>query len=329
MNERLLKMNSTAHTASGVGGCLNETMSPTLLTSFIALTLLLATAQSAAAIQTAPSAEIVTGSATEVTVTWQPASVPQGTLFRVTVTPDAGSVDQVTGVFADERLHFEPGLDGSLVALAAAPIDTRGEEDLRLEVRAGEGGSETMVLPVPIVEGDYRMQELTVAPEFGRPQPAEIQERINEESARAMSVARRSHDTPRMWEPPFVAPRESQITSGFGHGRIFNEQVTSRHMGTDFRGAVGAPIRAPARGVVALVDAFYLGGNVLYLDHGGGLVTGYLHLSEHEVEEGEIVEPGQVIARVGATGRVTGPHLHWLVRYGTITVDGMSLLELE
>jgi murein DD-endopeptidase MepM/ murein hydrolase activator NlpD len=142
-----------------------------------------------------------------------------------------------------------------------------------------------------------------------------------------MSVSRRSHDTPRMWEAPFVPPRESRITSGFGHGRMFNDQVQSRHMGTDFAGAVGAPVLAPARGIVALVDAFYLGGNVLYLDHGGGLVTGYLHLSAHEVSEGEMVEPGQVIARVGATGRVTGPHLHWIVRYGTITVDGISLLE--
>ncbi len=262
-------------------------------------------------------------------VTWHPESVPQGTIFTITVAPDGEGVSRVTGVFADERLHFESSADGSLVALAAAPIDARGDLQLRLELVARDGGAESLTLPVPVVAGEYRMQELTVAPEFGRPQPPEIQQRINEESARAMAVARNSHGTPRMWEPPFVAPRESRITSGFGHGRVFNDQVTSRHMGTDFAGAVGARIRAPARGVVALVDAFFLGGNVLYIDHGGGLVTGYLHLSEHEVEEGDIVEPGQVIARVGATGRVTGPHLHWLVRYGTITVDGMSLLALE
>jgi murein DD-endopeptidase MepM/ murein hydrolase activator NlpD len=83
---------------------------------------------------------------------------------------------------------------------------------------------------------------------------------------------------------------------------------------------------APARGWVALVDSFYLGGNVLYIDHGAGLVTGYLHLSEHLVEMGDTVEAGQTIARVGATGRVTGPHLHWIVRYGFRSLDGQTLL---
>jgi murein DD-endopeptidase MepM/ murein hydrolase activator NlpD len=104
--------------------------------------------------------------------------------------------------------------------------------------------------------------------------------------------------------------------------------VTSRHMGTDFAGGVGAPIHAPARGVVALVDEFFLGGNVIYLDHGEGLVTAYLHLSEPLVAVGDTVSAGDLIGRVGATGRVTGPHLHWIVRYGTVTVDPLSFLEV-
>jgi murein DD-endopeptidase MepM/ murein hydrolase activator NlpD len=141
-------------------------------------------------------------------------------------------------------------------------------------------------------------------------------------------VSTRSHETPRMWELPFVAPRESRITSGFGHGRVFNGQVQSRHTGTDFAGAVGAPVRAPARGIVALVDDFYLGGGVIYIDHGAGLVTAYLHLSAKEAAEGDVVERGQMIGRIGATGRVTGPHLHWIVRYGGHTVDAMSLVNL-
>ncbi len=98
-------------------------------------------------------------------------------------------------------------------------------------------------------------------------------------------------------------------------------------MGTDFAGDVGAPVQAAGRGVVALVDRFHLGGNVIYLDHGAGLVTAYLHLSEQLVAEGDTVEAGQLIGRVGATGRVTGPHLHWIVRYGGVTVDPLSLLE--
>ncbi len=261
-------------------------------------------------------------------VSWVPASVVQGTIFRIWVTPVAGEIRGVEGTFAGEPLHFRPVEEGGLLAFAGAPIDREGTEELSLEIEYGTGAGRR-TFEVPVVAGDYRLERLTVAPQFGRPQPPELQRRISEESARAMQVSRRSHDTERMWAGSFTPPRGTRITSGYGHGRMFNDQVQSRHMGTDFGGAVGEPVLAPARGVVALVDQFYLGGNVIYLDHGEGLVTAYLHLSEHEVREGDIVEPGQLIGRVGATGRVTGPHLHWIVRYGVITVDGMSLLELE
>lgn len=97
-------------------------------------------------------------------------------------------------------------------------------------------------------------------------------------------------------------------------------------MGTDYAGSVGAPVRAANRGVVRLVDAFYLGGNVVYIDHGEGMVTAYLHLSRQRVAEGDTVERGQLIGNVGATGRVTGPHLHLITRYGQVTVDPMSVI---
>ena len=123
-------------------------------------------------------------------------------------------------------------------------------------------------------------------------------------------------------------PRSSRITSRFGAAREFNGEITSRHLGTDFAGQVGAPVRAPARGVVALVADFYLAGHALYLDHGGGLVTGYFHLSRTLVAPGDTVLPGQPVGEVGRSGRVTGPHLHWIARYGAINVDPMSLVEL-
>jgi murein DD-endopeptidase MepM/ murein hydrolase activator NlpD len=97
----------------------------------------------------------------------------------------------------------------------------------------------------------------------------------------------------------------------------------------DFAGAVGAPIKAANRGVVALVDTFFLAGRVIYIDHGAGVVTGYFHLSEPLVSVGDTVTRGEIIGRVGSTGRVTGPHLHWTARYGTQTVDPLDLVELE
>ena len=105
--------------------------------------------------------------------------------------------------------------------------------------------------------------------------------------------------------------------------------MTSRHLGVDFRGAVGEPVRAANRGVVALVDNFFLAGNVIYIDHGGGLVTAYFHLSKPLVSAGDAVARGQVIGLVGATGRVTGPHLHWAARYGAITVNPLDLVSLQ
>jgi murein DD-endopeptidase MepM/ murein hydrolase activator NlpD len=97
-------------------------------------------------------------------------------------------------------------------------------------------------------------------------------------------------------------------------------------MGTDYAGATGSPVFAANRGVVRLVDRFHLGGNVVYLDHGAGLVTAYLHLSRTRVAAGDTVGRGQRIGDVGATGRVTGPHLHFIARYGQITVNPVSLI---
>jgi murein DD-endopeptidase MepM/ murein hydrolase activator NlpD len=169
---------------------------------------------------------------------------------------------------------------------------------------------------------------LRVAPAFGRQPDSATRARIERESSRAVEVARQAHGTPRLWERPFVAPRDTRITSRFGGGREYNGTITSRHMGTDFAGATGTPVRATNRGVVRIVDAFFYGGNVIYLDHGAGVSTAYLHLSEQLVAPGDTVQRGQVIGRVGATGRVTGPHLHFIARYGAVTVDPMSLLSV-
>lgn len=264
-----------------------------------------------------------------VAVSWEPVQVPQGTLFEVRVsTVGAPPLDRAEGTFSGEPLHFQRTSGEELMALAAAPVDALGERELTVDLRGAAGSGERRVYAITVVPGDYEMERLSVAPEFGDPLPAELQRRVNVEYERAMAVSRASHDRARMWEGPFSSPRATRVTSGFGGGRVFNGQVQSRHLGTDFQGSLGEPVLAPGRGVVALVGSFYLGGNVIYIDHGAGLVTGYLHLSAQEVREGEVVEPSQVIGRVGATGRVTGPHLHWIVRYGVITVDGTSLLEL-
>ena len=257
-------------------------------------------------------------------VEWTPRRPKQGTLFRIyvdgVVNPRA-----VTGTVAGEPLHFAAAGAGRASALAAVPIDASGAVTATIVI-ADDVGTDTVVSRVPVAPGGYPSEQLTVAPRFGGRPDSALQRRLAEESARAAAVARASHDTPRLWSGAFARPRDSRITSGYGRARVFNGAVQSRHLGTDFAGAVGAPVRAPNRGVVRLVDEFYYGGNVVYVDHGAGLTTAYLHLSETAVAVGDTVERGALIGRVGATGRVTGPHLHLIVRYGRHSVDPLTLL---
>jgi murein DD-endopeptidase MepM/ murein hydrolase activator NlpD len=171
-------------------------------------------------------------------------------------------------------------------------------------------------------------RQLSVDRRFTQPLDSATEARIERENVRARDVGRRAHDSPPRWTMPFLVPRASAVTSRFGSGRVFNGQVASRHLGVDFAGAVGQPVRAANRGVVVLVDAFFLAGNVVYIDHGGGIVTGYFHLSKQEVAVGDTVERGQEIGLVGSTGRVTGPHLHWSARYGALAVDPLDLVSL-
>ena len=225
-------------------------------------------------------------------------------------------------MLAGEPLHFRVVGD-SAFALAAVPIDSSSGVTLSWLCAHGT----PMRVRIASTAATYRLERLRVAPRFGAPPDSATAERMRIEAERAAAVSRSSHSTPKLWSSPFVAPRPTRVTSPFGGGRTFNGAVTSRHMGTDYAGAVGAPVRAANRGVVRLVDAFTLGGKVLYVDHGEGLVTAYLHLSTQLVAVGDTVARGDMIGRVGATGRVTGPHLHFIARYGTITVDPASLLQ--
>lgn len=257
------------------------------------------------------------------TVSTVPARPAPGTLFVVRATGATPS-DTISGAVAGEPLHFRAATKGSRTSFAAAPIDSTS---VRVVVRCRVGNApDSIITPVAFATATYRLEALRVAPQFSATPDSALAARQAREAAMAAEVSRASHDTPRLWSTAFAAPRPGRITSTFGNGRQFNGAVTSRHMGTDWAGKVGAPIRAMQRGVVRLVDRFYLGGNVVYVDHGEGLVTAYLHMSAQRVAVGDTVQRGTVLGLVGATGRVTGPHLHVIARYGTISVDPQSVL---
>lgn len=265
---------------------------------------------------------------TQADVSWKPVSPGEGQIFVVHVAEAPGrEIVVVAGKALDEPLHFDRTADGTLESLAAVPLGVTKTVPMSLTVVYADGAEETIESAVPVTPGVYHHTKLTVAPELGRPPTPEQQARRNREVSRAMAVSDASHRTPKLWTNDIVLPKKvERVTSGFGDGRIFNGQVSSRHDGLDLDGQVGDTVVAATRGVVALVDTFELAGNMVYINHGAGLVTAYFHLSKQLVSEGDTVEAGTPIGLVGATGRVTGPHLHWLVRYGRISVDGRSLL---
>jgi murein DD-endopeptidase MepM/ murein hydrolase activator NlpD len=254
----------------------------------------------------------------------------RGSVAWLEVEDDRSRNDQtpltaVEGEAAGEPLHFER-VERGFVALLGIPLE--GGDTLPVALRLSrQGRADSTLVGLLVRHPSYPSERLKVPPGMVRFDSA-TRARLDSETARAREVSRRSHETPRLWAVPLTLPRDSRITSPYGGAREYNGQVTSRHTGTDFAGAVGTPVGAAARGVVALVADFYLAGRAVYLDHGAGLVTGYFHLSQVDVAEGDMVAAGQRIGAVGRTGRVTGPHLHWIMRYGSISVDPMTLVEL-
>jgi murein DD-endopeptidase MepM/ murein hydrolase activator NlpD len=255
----------------------------------------------------------------------EPAPLTQGTVRWLVVRLRWDSL--LSGTAAGETIHFERSPTGDYRGIVGVPVDAPDSLVVTLVVTDGDGVG-TIDTAIPVVAANYPRETLTVAPAFAKPDSAAAA-RISRENARARQVSHASRDRPRLWHEPFQLPRATRITSAYGAARVYNGEVRSRHLGTDFAGAVGTPVLAAGRGVVAMVANFYLAGRAVYVDHGQGLVTAYFHLSRADVSVGDTVAAGQRIGAVGKSGRVTGPHLHWVARFGAISVDPMSLLALE
>jgi murein DD-endopeptidase MepM/ murein hydrolase activator NlpD len=207
-------------------------------------------------------------------------------------------------------------------------LDTvAGEETAAVTFRYSDGHSRSVREAIGVRAGDYPTTRLTVEPRYVELSPAD-QARANRESEELARIY--ATLTPEMyWTEPFQSPIPG-IMSGnnFGHRRVFNGQPRAPHSGADLRAATGTPIHAANRGRVVLAKDLFFSGNAVFIDHGLGVYSAYLHLSEIQVATGEMVERGAVIGLAGATGRVTGPHLHWGVRVLDARVNPFELLDL-
>lgn len=256
----------------------------------------------------------------------EPARVVPGTPLRITVSGLAASA-RLRGIFLDRELMFMSLGDGHQVAFAGVDLDVKpGRHTLSLSVE--EEGAALLEQAAEIVVEDkaYPTEELKVAPKYVDP-PPEVSRRTAREAAALQALWDRA--SPEMlFDGATVRPLSGVPGRNFGRRRVFNGQPRSPHSGTDLSAPSGTPVPASARGRVVMARDLYYSGNLVVLDHGGGVYTLYGHLSRISVAEGDLVEAGQSVGQVGATGRVTGSHLHWGARIGEARVDPAVLLEL-
>ena len=202
-----------------------------------------------------------------------------------------------------------------------------GEYELKVTGQTADGEKMSCSAMVTVKKGLFATEKLQVEKQFVEPSPEQIK-RANEERQKLRDIFDRV--TPeRLWDGNFRIPLDGVTTgSNFGKRRILNGNPGSPHTGMDFPAATGTPVRATQRGRVALAEELFFAGNTVVLDHGLGIYSFYGHLSEIGVKAGDALETGAVLGKVGATGRVTGPHLHWGLTVERARVNPLLLVKL-
>jgi len=204
---------------------------------------------------------------------------------------------------------------GRWFALLGIPLDTLPGE-LEIGVFSGSTAS---ILQVSVGIKNYPEQRLTIKDQRKvEPNAADLA-RIEREQAVTAAVKRQF--SPFAPATDFAQPAPGRLSSRFGLRRIFNGQPRNPHAGLDVAAGTGIPVSAPADGVVANTGDYFFNGNTVFVDHGQGLLTAYMHLSQINVRTGQPVKKGDRLGAVGATGRATGPHLHWAVILNNTPVD--------
>ena len=242
-----------------------------------------------------------------------PASVPQGALVF-------GKVPPGSQVRYRERLLRATGY--GTVALGVGRDETG---PLKVDVTLPSGRMEPV--SIAVTPRDWPVEHVNGVPPKTVNPPPEIAARIQREQA-LVTAARERDDERTDFALPFQWPVQGRISGRFGNARVYNGQPGAGHSGMDIAAPDGTPVKAPAGGVVTFASPdLYLTGGTVLLDHGHGVSSNFLHLSRIDVKVGDRIEPGQVIGAVGATGRATGPHLHWGMNWFDTRIDPLLVLE--
>lgn len=196
---------------------------------------------------------------------------------------------------------------------------------LQVNVALPSGRSETV--SIDVMARDWPTEYVKGVPPKTVNPPPDIAERIKREQA-LVTAARLRDDDRTDFVQAFQWPVQGRVSGRFGNARVYNGQPGAGHSGMDIAAPDGTPVKAPAAGVVTFASPdLYLTGGTLLIDHGYGVSSNFLHLSRIDVKVGDRVEQGRTIGAVGATGRATGPHLHWGMNWFDVRIDPLLVLE--
>jgi hypothetical protein len=248
---------------------------------------------------------------------------------RVDLRRQAVSDREVRVLYGDQRIVLFPhpgGETGIFAGLAAIPL-TASPGISALSVEWPEGAARRSErVDFEITAGRYGEEVLKVDPRHVKPGPQDL-ERIRREQEELKQIYA-SGSRSRLWQGRFQVPVPGEMHGPFGTRRLFNNELQSHHTGVDFRAQTGDPIHAAGAGVVRLSKDLFYSGNAVVIDHGAGVFTSYSHLSRIDVKVGQRIEKGQAVGLAGATGRVTGPHLHWGVKVNSVNVNPLTFVQV-
>lgn len=261
-------------------------------------------------------------------IQYQPTQLVNGSPAVFKVTPQA----RVTGLSArwlEHDVYFAYDRAGKAwYGIAGVSLETHpGVYVLELKGTTSRGSEISFSKKIAIRAAKYPSIAVTVAKRYTEPSQEQLQ-RIREDKTVKQDVFSRTSPE-REWSGKFRAPVDAPVSDVFGTRRTFNGKVQSMHQGLDFAVPKGTPVHAVNAGTVLLASPLYFEGNCVVIDHGQGLLTLYLHLSEIKVKSGDQVEGGQEIGLSGGTGRATGPHLHLAVRWEGVYLNPATLLSLK
>jgi murein DD-endopeptidase MepM/ murein hydrolase activator NlpD len=251
--------------------------------------------------------------------------VKQGELIELKIS--GADLLAVEGRWGKEKIFFYPNGNGKFAALIGADVEAKpAASKIWLKATSQSGAEQHKEIALKVKAKSFRTESFNVPPSFDE-MTAETLEEIRREQS-AFARAFETSVPERLWDAPFVRPvAQEESASSFGSRRVINGTPRAPHTGTDLSAPAGTEVLTANHGRVVLVGNFFFAGGSVVLDHGGGLFTMYFHLSEFKVEEGSMAKKGDVVGVSGATGRVTGPHLHWGARLANARIEPFELLK--